>query len=204
MAGNKKRDIVANSRISWQQFKWRGSAWTRVRALLSLGMVFSLSAAGTVAYWVDNATATSGAFSAASLDLQVNDSYASTWSLAGSGLMPGSTVASTLTVQNKGGVGFGYTAKINATGDSSLAQYIAVTARAGATLSGGTCTGGTQIGSTTLAVGTSKPFISTARTLTSSSSEILCFQAQLSSAVSKTVSGKAVKAVVEFTATAAS
>lgn len=196
--------MSATSKNLWTGYRWRESGWTRARAVLSLGMVFGLGAVGTMAYWTDDATATTGTFSVASLDLQVNDETAYTeWALAGTGMMPGDTKAATLNVQNNGGVDLTYTAMIGSSGDTALAPFMAMTVRSGATLNSGsgTCTGGTEVGSNTLQVGANKPLITTARSLSSDVSETLCFQVQISNAVSKTVSNQAVKAIVEFTAT---
>ncbi|MGX1770235.1 TasA family protein [Dietzia sp. NPDC055343] len=182
--------------------RWRESIWTRARAVASLGMVFGLGAVGTMAYWTDTATMTTGTFSVgASLDLQVNGSKSYNWPLTASGMMPGDTVASTLIVQNKGGVTFNYTAKVNSSGDHALAPYMTLKAFSGASVSANKCTNGTAIGSATLQVGSARDLVTSARPLSVEGAETLCFEAQLSNAVSKTVSNQAVKAIVEFTAT---
>ncbi|UVE96630.1 hypothetical protein [Dietzia sp. B32] len=157
-----------------------------------------------MAYWVDNATMTTGAFSVANIDLQVNDTKSyTTWTLGGTGLMPGDTRAATLPVQNKGGVDFTYTATLNASGEAVLAPFITVTAYAGGNVASNKCNGGSAIAgaSKTLTVGTAQAFISTPRTLTTSSTtETLCFEAQVSNAITKSASNKAVRVILQFTA----
>ena len=46
----------------------------RVRAALSLGVVATVGATGTFAYWTDSVTIAGATFTAASIDLQVNGS----------------------------------------------------------------------------------------------------------------------------------
>lgn len=198
--------MFARSRNHLSGYRWRDSTWTRARAIASLGMVFGLGAVGTMAYWVDNATMTTGTFSVTSLDLQVNDSKEYTsWTLSGSGMMPGDTKAADLIVQNKGDVEFTYTAKVDASGDPVLAPFMTLSVYSGATLNTGTgkCDGGSQMGSTTLQVNTNKDLVATPRSLNAiNGSETLCFQVTLSNAVSKSASNASIKTIVEFTATA--
>ncbi|MCA1004677.1 SipW-dependent-type signal peptide-containing protein [Rhodococcus hoagii] len=185
------------------------SAWTRTRAVLSLGMVFGLGAVGTMAAWSSSATATTGVFSVGSIpiEMKVNDDRpnAAFTTLAATGLMPLETTAATLVVKNTGPGSFTYTAKASATGDAGMAGFLTLTAFSGATVAGTgnakTCSNGSNIGSTTLAVGTSKPLITTARALGGSApSETLCFQIQLSGGVTKATNGKSATAIIEFNA----
>ncbi|MDG3014323.1 SipW-dependent-type signal peptide-containing protein [Speluncibacter jeojiensis] len=188
-----------------------GSGWTRTRAVLSLGMILGLGAIGTLAAWSDTATATTGTFTIAApaknVEMKVSGqrpSYSFT-SLTASGMMPLDSTAATLEVQNTGDAAFTYTATANASGDSTLAPFLTVTAFSGATVAGSgnakTCSGGTNIGSTTLQVGTSKPLITTGRPLPASTGkETVCVQVAVSNAVTKAASGKSSGAVIQFAA----
>jgi len=172
-------------------------------------MVFGVGAVGTLAAWSDSATATTGVFSVGSIpiEMKVNDQRPTTsfTALTATGLMPLETTAATVTVQNTGPSSFTYTAKATASGDSGMAGFLTLTAFSGATVAGTgnakTCSGGSNIGSTTLAVGTSKPLITTARALGGSTpTETLCFQIQLSGGVTKATNGKSANAIIEFNA----
>ena len=133
----------------------------RIRALLSLGVVLGFGAVGTAAYWTDQATLAGTTFTAGTLDLKLDGnlagpggSYTKT-SLGITNLIPGESVAVTVSVQNAGTVGFKYTAKAYNTGDLSSGLRWTVVANSTASNSGteaagtraGSCCGGTTTAS---------------------------------------------------------
>ena len=87
----------------------------RFRALLSLGMVLGLGAVGTLAAWSAAPVTTSGVFTTAVVDIQLNGdqgnptAYPITFT-APKSLLPGESVSAVLPVQNKGNLPFTYTA----------------------------------------------------------------------------------------------
>ncbi|GAA4482279.1 hypothetical protein GCM10023094_31910 [Rhodococcus olei] len=177
------------------------------RAVASLGIVLGLGAIGTLAAWSDSATATSGVFSTGSIDLQLNGNqgnpaaYAFA-SLTKTGMLPGSSVAATLPVQNTGSTPFNYTMAAAAT-SSTLAPYLKVIVSTG-TSNGTTCSGGTVIANgVALVSGGSASLIPTARPLANGGSETLCFQVTLDSAAPTTVQNQTVNTSFNFNATTA-
>lgn len=195
----------------------------RSRAVLTLGVVLGLGAVGTLAAWSDTATATSGAFSTGSVDIQLNNDQGNPTAYAFATLnmpnllsspnksimLPGNSVAATLPVQNKGSLAFGYTLAASATG-VLLAPYLTVAVYTGATASNtaatGTCggTGSSQIGTgTTLSTSGSVPLIAISRALgATTGAETLCFVVTLSSSAPTTVQSETATATFVFTATA--
>ncbi|BCN62567.1 TasA family protein [Prescottella equi] len=173
----------------------------RVRAALSLGIVLGLGAVGTMAAWSDTATATSGAFTLATIDLQLNNNpgnptaYAFT-SLNRSGMMPGDTAQATLPVQNNGTSDFKYSMSASATGDAALAPMTKVTVLES------TCT--TAIaGPLGLSTTASTPLITTARSLVQSTSETLCLRVALDPGVTVAAQNKSINVSFAFSATTA-
>lgn len=126
-------------------------ASTRVRAVLSLGMVLGLGAAGTLAAWSDTATAQSGSFVVGSVDMKVNgaDSY-SFVSLGTTGMTPGAGKAAVLPISNTGSLAVTYDAKASSPG--VLAPYLRVLVYSGGTATNttatGTCSSSTVVGTT--------------------------------------------------------
>ena len=119
---------------------------TRVRALLSIGIVLGFGAVGTLAYWTDSATLTGGTFQSGKLDLKLNggDSFANT-TFTAPNLQPGESIASSFPVNNAGTIDFNFTA----TGISSggTAPYLLFTVKTTSTASNlGTATAGDRVG----------------------------------------------------------
>lgn len=75
-----------------------------VRALLSLGMVVSLGATGTYAYWTDTVVVEGTTIKTGTIDLQVNDSdeITSYTTMNVNTMVPGDSTAGALKVTNKG------------------------------------------------------------------------------------------------------
>lgn len=120
---------------------------TRVRALLSLGMVFGLGAVGTLAYWTDSAALAGGTFTAGDLDIKLgspgvdNSPGQFTTDFAMTNMQPGDSKAAIVTVRNSGSIGFTYTAT-GVTSGGALASLLSFKVVPGGALSGTTdCTG---------------------------------------------------------------
>ncbi len=178
------------------------AAWTRTRAVLSLGMVLGLGAVGTMAAWSGSATATSGMFSTGTIRLELNGdnpSHAFT-GLNKTSMLRGNSVAAMLPVKNAGSTKFSYVAKATASGDATLASSYTVAVFAGGSSNGTTCSGGTSIGSKTLSTTAAVDLIP-ARALAASGIDDLCFQVTLNSTAPDETRMKSVSADFQFTAT---
>lgn len=103
---------------------WRVVRTIPVRLLFSVGLVLGFGAIGTMAYWSDNATLTSGTITSGSLDLQIggrNLQGELGWEPAGENgvleyavveldnVAPGESVAMELHVRNAGSVPLTFT-----------------------------------------------------------------------------------------------
>jgi predicted ribosomally synthesized peptide with SipW-like signal peptide len=180
---------------------------SRPRAIASLGIVLGLGAIGTLAAWSDAATATSGVFSTGSIDLQLNGNQGNPTAygfatLTKTGMMPGTSVAATLPVQNTGSTPFNYTMVANAT-SSTLAPQLKVLISTG-TSNGTACSGGAVIANNVALVsGGQANLIPMARPLANGASETLCFQVTLDANAPTTVQNQTVNASFNFNATTA-
>lgn len=175
---------------------------TRVRALLSLGMVFGLGAVGTLAYWTDTSTLTGGTFTAGTLDIKLgspapgvdNNPAAFTTAFAMTNMQPGDSKAASTIVRNSGTVDFTYTAT-GVTSGGALASLLTFKVVPGGTVSGNDCTGGTTTFTGTMAAVQS--VISTNRPLTASGgNETFCVVATLPTG---TTTGQGTSASATFT-----
>ncbi len=183
---------------------------TRVRAVMSIGIVLGLGAVGTLAAWTDSATATSSMFSAGAILLHVNNKHETSTmtSLAMVAMKPGDSVAGMLPVENKGTVDFRYTATVTTSADSVLAPNLKVSAYRSAAVSnsvlaaGKICTGTLIDPAVSLAPSpTSRAMISTPRPLAAAASESICIQVTLDSSTVKPVAqGKSATVNFRFTA----
>lgn len=159
---------------------------TRVRALLSIGMVFGLGAVGTLAYWTDSATLTGGTFTAGTLDIKLgnpsvdNNPPAFATSLALANMQPGNSKAAVVNVQNAGSIDFTYTATGLAGG--ALAPFLSFNVRVGGSVSGTgnsqTCTGGTSTFTGTLTAA-AQPVIAANQPLNAGANGDVCVSATL-------------------------
>ncbi len=170
----------------------RRAPWGRVA--LSLCVLLGLGSAGTLAYWTDTATVTTGSLQSGTLDLRIDGGAigpggtVAKSTLAMTSMVPGESVAVLVAVQNPAGsVGFRYRATAFASG--TLAAALRWTTVPGATavtnttnaagLRVGSCTGGTPaegvsaatIG-TTLATAT--PVVPNRRTVATNAAENVC------------------------------
>lgn len=185
----------------------------RIRALLSLGVALGLGSISTFAYWTDGVAISGTAFTAGTLDLQVNnlDAYATT-TLGMSAMVPGNSSAEILTIKNAGTAKMKYTLSGGLAGTDAAAYNTAgalkLTVLSGATVSGSgvsaTCIGGTSVyPATALTNVTSTAIISTRRgPLAAGGTEALCFQVSFDAAAATTLQGKV--ATATFTATGTS
>ena len=150
----------------------------RLRAALSLGVVTAVGATGTFAYWTDDVVVSGTTFTSGSIDLKVDgaDSVGAT-GLTMTNMVPGSTVAGTLSVSNTGTAALKYSA---ATVASNPALANALVVKVTNTLSGGACTGAALAGSGTTLSGA---LLSTKRQLNGAQSETICIQVTLPSTV---------------------
>lgn len=185
----------------------RARSSVRLRALLSLGVLAFPLGMGTLAFWTDSVEVTGTSFTGGTLDLSVSggDPYAST-ALAMPRMVPGSTSAEVLTVQNVGNVPLRYslTGGVSGTDAAAMAPQLTLLIRAGGTKSGTTCTGGTQIFNAPLTTTTTTQLISAAPArgpVAATGTEALCVQVTFSASAPTTLQGKTATAVLSFLAT---
>jgi len=152
---------------------------TRVRALLSLGVVLALGSTGTMAYWTDSATLSSVTFTSGTLNLAVNNNTGGTGSdgttggaggstaqtsLSMTAMAPGNSSAQLLTIKNPGSTPLKWTLVGGLTGTNALAYEngvsvgtsalrISVYSFAGAAVKSGSGNSVTCTGGTALASG---------------------------------------------------
>ena len=168
------------------------TTWDRVRAGLSLGVVLGLGATGTMAAWTDTATAESGLFGAADVELTINGESPEFAFASVEDVMPGQSVAGNLVLANEGDVDLRYlmdmevegltTAK-GGTGQqrgdaTSLGEHLTLTVHSSTTADGVTC-GGQAIVSQTMTVGASRAVLTDYRPVAAGASDTICVQATL-------------------------
>lgn len=193
-----------------------------VRALLSLGIVLGLGATGTLAYFTDDATLTTGAFTSGKLDLTLDQStssstvgqsgtYAKT-ALGITAMIPGESVAADVSVKNNAGVPFTYktSAKLDVGGTFptaapvklTFAVYPGTASNTGTQAAGnrvGTCTGTALFAAAALTT-TAQDVISTARSLATDASESICVKVALATDADNTYQDKTTTATFVFRA----
>lgn len=172
----------------------------RVRAALSLGIVLGLGSVGTLAAWSDTATATSGEFRTATMNLEVGPSGTSsknyTFSgLTSSGLLPGTTTEATLPLQNKGELALNYSMTANATGNAAVAGQITISVFAG------TCSGNALASSALSTTSATASLIPTPRAITAGGTDTLCIRATAGNSLTKAMQNQSINVVFTLTAT---
>lgn len=187
---------------------------TRVRALLSIGMVFGLGAVGTLAYWTDSATLAGGTFTAGKLDIKLgtpavdNNPPQFTTDFAMTNLQPGGPAkAAVVTVRNTGSVDFVYSVSGLATNTgagvlASVLNFKVVPGGAlnvGATDCTGTSTFNNTMATTQTVVPFSPPVTPTAPRINAAATDTFCVVASLPSSVT---TGQTDSATAAFTFTA--
>jgi len=208
---------IAPPRRVRRWFLGRGSG--RVRALLCLGLVTGLGFSTSLAYWTDEASVTGATFTAGTLDLAINggDPYAST-TLSMTAMVPGSTSAEILTVQNVGSAPLKYTLTGGLSGGDASAfathNALRITIRSGAATVVGsgdarTCNGGSALVTDQALTGTTSTSILTKRPVaplagspsppSGGGSETLCIQISLSGTAPSDLQGRSVTALLTAT-----
>jgi predicted ribosomally synthesized peptide with SipW-like signal peptide len=162
---------------------------TRLRALLTLGILLGLGSVGTLAYWTDQAVVTGGSFTSGTLDVKVSGADSFTWSaFALSDMTPGESVAASVPVQNAGSIPFTYSATALGSGGLlpalTFKVYVGGTASNSGSLANADRTGscsGTQIGSAYTLTTTAQAVIPTAdqQSLAVGGSQSVCVVATL-------------------------
>lgn len=194
-----------------------------LRALLSLGIVLGLGATGTLAYFTDEATMTTGAFTSGKLDLTLDQGTSSTTNGQGgtlsktalgiAAMTPGESVAADVMVKNNAGVPFVYKAsgKLDAGSTFPTATpvkltflvYAGTASNAGtqaASTRTGTCSGSLIAGGATTLTTTAQDVITTARALASDASESICVRVALATDADNSYQDKTATATFVFRA----
>lgn len=182
----------------------------RLRALLSMGLVATLGATGTFAFWTDDVQISGATFTAGTLDLTVNnaDPYATT-NLSMTNMTPGSSVAEVLTFRNAGTAPLKYTVRGILGGpdatdyNTASALVLRITTATTVTGSGNarTC-GGTQLVSTPLTTTNAQVLAKRPTTaLAATASEALCFQITFADTAPTSLQGKTATATFIATGT---
>ncbi len=184
----------------------------RLRAALALGGLGVFFIGGTFAFWADSVTIGGGSFTSGTLDLKVSgaDSYATT-TLAMTGMVPGSSSAEVVSVQNAGTVPLKYSITAGLTGTDAAAYGTATSlrltlvkdgSRAGSG-SSATCTGGTALASSVaLTTTTTTVILAPQGPIAAAGAVSICVQVALATDAPSTLQGKA--ATMALTATGSS
>lgn len=178
---------------------------TTVRAALGLGVVLSVGVTGTFASWTDAATVSGTTFTSGTIDLKVNNSDSVTGYVALniSAMVPGSSVASVVTVRNGGTAPFSYTATTTATNadGKNLRGSLVVKVTGASSVTGAapaaTCAGTALPGAQS---GLNGPLLATGRQLGAGASEPLCVQVTLDPAAAGSLQGATTDVVITFNA----
>ncbi|WP_024794578.1 SipW-dependent-type signal peptide-containing protein [Tomitella biformata] len=151
------------------------TGWTRTRAVLSLGMVLGLGAVGTMAAWSDTATATTGMFSTASIQMKVDGQRptATFTNLNQTSMQPGQSTAGEITVENTGTIDYKWAVSASGSGSSELLGKLTVSVHEAGVKNGSECSGD-RIGDEGI-VG-SNPTLVSERTLVSGATDTVCIQ----------------------------
>ncbi|MET0930696.1 MAG: SipW-dependent-type signal peptide-containing protein [Aeromicrobium sp.] len=193
-----------------------------LRALLSLGIVLGLGATGTLAYFTDEATMTTGAFTSGKLDLTLDQAGAGSTTIGQGGtfvktalgitaMIPGESVAADVSVKNNAGVAFTYKASAKLDAGSTFptsspkltfAVYPGTASNTGTQGAGnraGACTGTALFAAAGLTT-TAQDVISTARSLATDASESICVRVALASDADNTYQDRTATATFVFRA----
>ena len=184
---------------------WKSLRSDRVRAVLSLGIVLGFGSVGTLAAWTDDATASGATFSSGTIDLIVGGAANDAFDFSAMGvtnMVPGSTEAQTITVNNNGSATFKYTVTSAATNGDTKALRDALTWR----ITTGTASGAdlSRVCSGTLVIsgtGINGSLISTGRQVLTTATETLCFEVTLPTNALTALQGATTTAILTFTAT---
>lgn len=194
------------------------------RLFLSLGIVLGLGATGTLAYFTDDATMTTGGFTSGKLDITLDQATNSTTDGLGgtynkatltiAAMTPGESVAADVSVKNNNGVPFTYKASGKLDAGSSYpvatpaASKLTFTVTVGTATNTGTQAAGNRAGvcsGTVLyaAAGlttTATDVITTARSLASNAAESICVRVGLTTDADNTYQDKTTTSTFVFRA----
>ncbi|WP_433610360.1 SipW-dependent-type signal peptide-containing protein [Prescottella agglutinans] len=194
------RDEISNSTptVGARMRKTLGGG--RVRAALSLGIVLGLGSVGTLAAWSDTATATSGVFKTAAIDLKLGpapgtDSYAFS-AFSGSGLLPGSTVQAPLEIRNAGDLAFNYSMTARAAGNTSVAGQIALTV-----FPNSNCSGNALGNPVTMSTTDQTLIANKGQVAATSGVDTICIRATAGNSLTKAMQNQSINVVFTLTAT---
>lgn len=196
-----------------------------VRLLLCLGMLALPAGVGTMAYWTDTATISSGPISSGTLDLTVGTTAADSVNLPGQGgtyeysqltianLVPGESIARPFAVHNAGNVPFSYNGAISTINDNLVASGSGLRVQiyvdgdpsnAGAEATGdraGTCTG-TLVSDQALSTTTTTVNIHpTNQVLAVGATRVYCARILLHASSPTTMQGRSTALVIGLNAT---
>ncbi|WP_084727728.1 SipW-dependent-type signal peptide-containing protein [Rhodococcoides yunnanense] len=176
---------------------------TRLRALLSLGMVLGLGAVGTLAAWSQTATATSGTFTTGLFNVKLSGVEANPTPLAlvsGTALYPGERVSAIVQVQNAGNIPLYYA--MFAKGSGAFSTGLTLSVYTGATSTGTACNGGTLVLPAVNLTAADAAIGSRTGPLAPSGAVPLCVLVTLSPEAPTTVQGQTGTALLRFDADA--
>ena len=192
----------------------------RIRALLSLGLLFGITQVGTMASWTDSATVQGGSFTSGTLDLTVGATSANqaiglgvNWTytaLAFPAMAPGESMAWPLIVGNGGSVALTYDGTV-VTSNNDLQNGLQLTVVEGAAVGNagtqttnnraGTCTGGTATALTNTNVSTAAANLhASAVSLASAATRSYCVRAALLTSAPNAMQGKTTVLTFSFSA----
>lgn len=176
-----------------------------VRALLSLGMVVSLGATGTYAYWTDSVQVTGTTITAGTIDLDVDnqDSVNNFTQMNITNMVPGNSVAGVLTVNNNGTaplryyVNASYSNVANGLGAALVVKVTGDTATGGSGAAK-TCPGAPLADSSSGFTPNMLGSAALPRQLTAGGSEKICIQATLPTNASTSLQGASTSVTFSF------
>lgn len=186
---------------------------SRLRALMSLGLVVGVGAVATLAVFTDNASMTTGTIQAATLDIRLSGQNAwSATSFAAPAMIPGQTVAVTVPVQRAvGSAAFTYGATGSVTTSNAFSTNVRLKVFAGSATSGTACPTTTQLagGAGGAALGTTATSLFSGRTALATPAAIptvvqvdnLCLLLTLPTTAPTTAAGLSTTLTLAFDAT---
>ncbi|MCL8027371.1 hypothetical protein [Nocardioides bruguierae] len=179
---------------------WRSP---RLRAALGLGVVATLLVTSTQASWTDTVAVGGATITTGTLDLRVDgsDAVASFDDLSLAGLVPGSSTAAVLTLENSGTVPLAWTAASSGT-DAPLLGGLVVDVTGATTVTGTgsarTC-GGTSLAGVTGSLGGT--LVGTKRQIAAGGSETVCVEVTLPLTAPVSLAGHSTDLTLTFTGT---
>lgn len=182
---------------------WTVLASTKIRALLSLGMVLGLGAVGTLAAWSQTATATSGTFTTGLFNVKLNGDEANPTPLSlisGSNIYPGDSVSAIVNVQNAGNLPLYYT--MFAKGGGTFTTGLTMSVYTGGTSNGTSCAGGTLVSTSVSLTATDAAVGTRTGPIAASGTNPLCVVVTLAYTAPNTIQGQTGTALLRFDADA--